>query len=89
MCTTVRELVDSGNVKEAYEYLMTHSKTIPLCCFKTKMFFPTTGKRKPVRLYSCEYLKRYYTWKIFKKKCKECIKYIEGIISLYKIEGVI
>lgn len=85
MVTTLKDLINRGEFKKVKEFLLTHHSAIPLCCFSTKLFLPTTGKRKNVMLYKCGSMKRYYTWKVFKKKCEECQEYIKGIISEYEL----
>lgn len=84
--TTLRDLINRGEREKVKEFFKTHHRAVPLCCFQTKLFIPTTGKRKSIMLYKCGSMKRYYTWKVFEKKCKECQEYMLGIISEYEIK---
>lgn len=88
MVVTIRELLEEGEIERVKNYISLHNSVISLCCFMTKRFIPSTSKRRSILLYSCSWLKRYYTWKVFERKCNECQEYIrEKIIEYDKGES--
>jgi len=79
--TTLRERLEHGQYDYVREFLLTHKEQYPMCCFESKTkYLPITRKR--IVLFKCYSLNRWYTWKGFQKKCKECVEFMKGILSL-------
>jgi len=83
LMATIREYLEAGT-KEGFrlakKMLQERYGYTPLCCVEIKTKKSFNNKRITTWI-KCSYLKRFYTEKIFKRKCLECQDEMIAIIG--------
>lgn len=79
--TTIRELCEYPNIPTfAKDFFRMNRGKVPLCCFETK-------RENSEWLITCSWLKEWYNYSDFKKKCLKCQEEIQKILGEKELES--